>query len=722
MEKQYQAESTLELAKARLALAKLDARAKTKGPKHKNDASLQTALDMILDYVKVVPEEQKKLDDVIADTIKSLDGHKPQGKIQILLDSFEYQKEMVKTMTFRAANLVDQRIKHLSKIKSKIEIDEELNKCRYGIKDDSGNVIEKGIFYWIRNYAWIVDPRTDTPIYAMPFVIDDYPYEIDCVEFIESLIFRQRRSGVIEKSRDMGITWIVLTIFLYHWLFDDAFQALIGSYNADKVDKIGLPSTMFGKLRLVMKLMPSWMLPKAWTGEIPFMRMVNPDNGNVIEGDTANENFGRSGRYTVIFFDEYASFELAELADTSSSESSKTKLYVSTPKGKLNDFAEKALRGVIPVRSYKWTMHPFKNDMRWYLAKSLEMTKEQIAQELDIDYTASQPGKVYPTYDELRVVITEDEFLEVFPQCLNPVTGHIKPIPRSTLAMAQDVGNTDGHDNISLWLMTAPDGSPKGLSGSIFVYREHIADHSDSINALARKIKSLEYMNNESIQMTDRRISHEADDEVKVYQDHGLEFTKWSTDLNAGISRVRDYIEVNQYHLPHPFRKPMRGIDGELIPIMGRPKLYLIVENGQGELQYNFGLDRYIVTPPVNSFGLKRLREEFPMYHYPKSETGKAVKRQKPEKKFDDAMDCLRCLAATYFPSVTPESQAEILEKNLPMMLREEVIKKQDISEWGRSLVARLEYLREHKELQAKLLKQPLDYRDALYLKAERQI
>jgi hypothetical protein len=92
---------------------------------------------------------------------------------------------------------------------------------------------------------------------------------------------------------------------------------------------------------------------------------------------------------------------------------------------------------------------------------------------------------------------------------------------------------------------------------------------------------------------------------------------------------------------------------------------------------------------------MARLRAEFGVYHYPKSEAGKAVRKQRPEKIFDDAMDCFRCMAVT-FPPVAQFSPGEKLEDLLPPGLKmTDFMSVTDEEERGRIWMSRYFYINE---------------------------
>jgi len=712
----------INVLKLKMKLQELKSRAAKYKSLAPNDASLFAALDMCIESPNNLKGEFDKIDKAIARIKRNMRG---DARTETRIDYLEYEKWSLRETTIRAFKEAVRRKEHLfnlldSEEKQKVEME----KC------------SESFDYWFDNYAWIVDPR-NTILFAFPF--ERYPFQREATEWINDLIFVLRSHGLIDKSRDMGVTWLVVCLFVYYWLFprgNSQFHALITSYREDEVDQKGVPGTIFEKIRSQIRFLPSWMLPEGFKGtskgsskddaHISHMRIVNPQNGSTIVGTTANAETGRSGRYSVVFFDESASIKDDESSASAASQSTKCCLFVSTPKGKLNYFAKKRFSGDIPVLSFHWKKHPYK-DERWYKGQKLNMSSEMIAQELDIDYDASQPGKVYPAYDERYHVITKSDFMrEVEGATAVEMDGTRRfRIPLEWhLSRAHDWGSSDSngeHANITMWFATAKQGTKTkthglDISGSVFIYRMHTAPPHSTVRAVARSVHILQAPDKEQHRMVQELMSHEALSERDTYsQEHDLQYVQWNTDYNSGIAQVRDYLEIQYTHQPHPFR-PKKTKETPLLK--GRPMIYLIVDDDQGECYFDWTTQKYQVRPGKDDKGLARLRAEFGVYHYPKSETGKAVKKQKPEKIFDDAMDCVRCMAVT-FPPVADYTIGERLELDLPTNLRNDAGRKEeDPTEKARIWLARQSYINEHKLLQKH--KQPAkSRRDELYSRAK---
>lgn len=249
------------------------------------------------------------------------------------------------------------------------------------------------VFFFINNFCWIYEPRAGRE-HFVPWIL--YPHEYLTIEWLEQR-FKNQEDGLVEKSRDMGVTWTVVSWMMWHFLFDDEFSALIGSKKEEDVDN-RLPQSVFGKIDYLLDHLPLWMLPTGWdkNKNRNFLKITYPGKINSITGESANDDFSRSGRYSVIFLDEFAFVERSFSIWQAAGDSTSVRIPVSTPKGKGNKFGELAHNDTISKLTLHWTLHPEKNK-EWYEGEKKRRTDDEIAQELDISYDKSQRGRVYKT-------------------------------------------------------------------------------------------------------------------------------------------------------------------------------------------------------------------------------------------------------------------------------------------------------------------------------------
>jgi len=235
---------------------------------------------------------------------------------------------------------------------------------------------------------WTYDPRTSPS--DNPFI--PWDFQEDYIQDINQHII-DGKSLLTEKTRDMGVTWQILGVFLYRFLFFDE-NFLAGSRNEDLVDTIGDMDSHFERLRYMIKTCPDWVLEECGfrISDQGYMKIYKPSGASIV-GESMNPNFSRQGRYNSILLDEFAYVDKAESIWMGCGESSPCLFPVSTPNGNVNTFARIRKSGKIEVRTLHWKLHPFK-DEDWYEKKKENKSDQEVAQELDISYTVSS-GKAF---------------------------------------------------------------------------------------------------------------------------------------------------------------------------------------------------------------------------------------------------------------------------------------------------------------------------------------
>ena len=258
----------------------------------------------------------------------------------------------------------------------------------------------EGCKFFINNFAYTFDPRPYSAPHHLPFITFEYQDEAIrwLIEHIDN-----GRDGLIEKSRDMGISWIVFVwVSIWYWIFRDGINILVGSYKEALVDN-NTRDSLFGMIDYAIDALPKWILPKGFRKDKhrTQMKLTNPANSNLITGDTMNPDFARGSRKTVVLFDELGSWDYAKDAWDSAGDSTACRIANSTPKG-YNFYAVLRNSG-IDILTLHWSRHPLK-DQDWYLYECGRRDPETIAQELDISYNKSQEGRVYPEWNDENII------------------------------------------------------------------------------------------------------------------------------------------------------------------------------------------------------------------------------------------------------------------------------------------------------------------------------
>jgi len=265
----------------------------------------------------------------------------------------------------------------------------------------------KDILHFFKYHACTHEPRPAfLKMYgltqpAIPFLLFDY--QEDMILKLQEHI-NQGIDLLVEKSRDMGVSWLVITVMLHYFLQPvPGNDFLLGSRKFEYVDRKGAEDTLFEKARYIFYRLHSVFRPEGFdrNRHDNVGLIQNPETGSFIRGEANNANFGSGGRYKAALMDEFAKWEETdEQAWTSMGDSAPCRIPVSTPWGLGRKFAQLRFSGAIEVLTLHWSLHPLKSAglykdqdgkqrSPWYDAEC-ERRKDDpeanIGQELDIDY------------------------------------------------------------------------------------------------------------------------------------------------------------------------------------------------------------------------------------------------------------------------------------------------------------------------------------------------
>lgn len=198
---------------------------------------------------------------------------------------------------------------------------------------------KRDIIFWVNTFCWTHDPRRLTN-QDLPFIL--YPFQEDAIQVMRDCILERTDFG-IEKSRDMGATWMVVLVYQWFWQFHKGSNIHLGSQKEDDVDRgyVDPANTIFGKMRFNLMKQPAWLRPAGFDLKKHSRKLAieNPELNNWFTGESANPRFGRGDRYLSVGFDEFAFWEMAEAAWASASQSTNCRFVWSTPYGTGNKFA-----------------------------------------------------------------------------------------------------------------------------------------------------------------------------------------------------------------------------------------------------------------------------------------------------------------------------------------------------------------------------------------------
>lgn len=246
------------------------------------------------------------------------------------------------------------------------------------------------VCYFITEYCMTYDPRllATGKSAKIPFKLFDKQREF--LLWIDSKL-SMRKSGLVEKSRDMGITWCCAAYALHGLLFRPGFSAGFGSRKLDLVDRKDDIDSILEKVRYMYRNLPSWLQSDKYTEA--YCRINNGEASITGEG---GDDIGRGGRKSVYFVDEAAFIERYEKVDAALSQNTETVIEISTHNGVGTRFYQKRNGGKVDVFVFDWRDDPRKS-VEWYEQKKLELDAAVVAQEIDRDPTASLTDSVIKT-------------------------------------------------------------------------------------------------------------------------------------------------------------------------------------------------------------------------------------------------------------------------------------------------------------------------------------
>lgn len=157
---------------------------------------------------------------------------------------------------------------------------------------------------FIAHWFWTYDPRNPEiglPA-AVPFVL--FKRQREFIDWLHEG-WKGREDGLVEKSRDMGVSWLCMAFGVWMWAFYPGTTIGFGSRKEEYVDDLSDPKSLFWKGRFAIEMLPAEFQPAGWNVKkhAPFMALVNPENQSVVVGE-AGDNIGRGARTSVYFVDE----------------------------------------------------------------------------------------------------------------------------------------------------------------------------------------------------------------------------------------------------------------------------------------------------------------------------------------------------------------------------------------------------------------------------------
>ena len=236
---------------------------------------------------------------------------------------------------------------------------------------------KSSLLYWINAFVMTyhqfdVAPdgsRCESPHPHVPFItwkIQDEGFDIleECLANGEDVL--------IDKSRDMGASWMCVAFMHWLWLFNDNAQLLEMSRVQEYVDQTGNMKALFQKHDYINGWLPGWMRPpECLIGQKhrTKLHMKNMLNGSCIDGESTTQHAASGDRRKVLLLDEFAKVEHGKLMRSATRDAALMRIVNSTPAGAGTEYSRWKNSGQIKVFILPFYEHPQKGAGRYIRKK-----------------------------------------------------------------------------------------------------------------------------------------------------------------------------------------------------------------------------------------------------------------------------------------------------------------------------------------------------------------
>jgi len=238
--------------------------------------------------------------------------------------------------------------------------------------------------YFTTNYCRISHPQRG----LIPFKAYDYQEEL-------LRDFSDYRFNIILKARQLGISTITAAYVAWLMLFHRDKNILVVA------TKLQTATNLVKKVKAIIKHLPGWMR----ISEIVVDNRTSFElsNGSQIKGSSTSSDAGRSEALSLLVVDEAAHVEkLSELwtALYPTLSTGGRCIALSTPNGVGNWFHQNCVEAEAGTNAFHmttllWSVHPDR-DKKWFDKETKNMSKRQIAQELECNFNVSGETVIHP--------------------------------------------------------------------------------------------------------------------------------------------------------------------------------------------------------------------------------------------------------------------------------------------------------------------------------------
>jgi hypothetical protein len=211
------------------------------------------------------------------------------------------------------------------------------------------------ILFYVNTFAFTYNPRhvrKEWPFCTFPFQDAAVAQILWCIE--------NQKDLVILKSREMGASWICMTVMDWLWLFHPRQKFLAVSRVAALVDDPANPDSLFWKIDYMHSLLPTWLLDPDQVKRKKFS-FVNLETGSTINGEATTGAAGVGGRATAMFVDEFSRIPEAAELYASTADTTGCRIFNFTYTDNANAAYKLGRRSDVEKLRMHWSDHPHKN-------------------------------------------------------------------------------------------------------------------------------------------------------------------------------------------------------------------------------------------------------------------------------------------------------------------------------------------------------------------------
>ena len=238
--------------------------------------------------------------------------------------------------------------------------------------------------YFTINYCRISHPQRG----LIPFKAYDYQQEL-------LKDFNDYRFNIILKARQLGISTITAAYIAWLMLFHRDKNILVVA------TKLQTATNLVKKVKAIIKNLPDWM--RISDIEIDNRTSFELKNGSQIKGSSTSGDAGRSEALSLLVVDEAAHVEKLDELWTALYPTLSTGgrcIALSTPNGVGNWFHQNCVESEAGTNAFHmttlmWDVHPDRDNV-WFEKETKNMSKRQIAQELECNFNVSGETVIHP--------------------------------------------------------------------------------------------------------------------------------------------------------------------------------------------------------------------------------------------------------------------------------------------------------------------------------------